>query len=271
MKPRFSLFRRGRVFYSEDSLTGKQQSLRTADADEAKALLQATNEATRQPAMNLQIAQIYWQHGDPVFAARTWENVMEAMSGLKRESTLKRWQHAIRDKAFDLIRKKKLIDTRPEHFLDVLNSGTVSTNMFLRRIHNFALALHWLPWPVLPKNRQDCRHSEHSLRGPAKGNTRCTPAIGLKNAVPGLDLPVGEFDKRIARTVIGDERRIDPSQRELVIQNDPAFIVTTGKSRRPLSVRRITARAKRQNVGVRLRVAQSQIEVSFSIRRRVVD
>jgi hypothetical protein len=35
--------------------------------------------------------------------------------------------------------------------LQVLNTGTVSTNMFLRRLHNFAFGMHWPPWPVLPK------------------------------------------------------------------------------------------------------------------------
>jgi integrase len=29
--------------------------------------------------------------------------------------------------------------------------GTVSTNVFLRRVHNFALDMGWLPWPVIPK------------------------------------------------------------------------------------------------------------------------
>jgi hypothetical protein len=53
--------------------------------------------------------------------------------------------------AFDLIRSRKLIETSSEHFLQVLNSGTISTNMFLCRLHNFAIGMHWLSWPVLPK------------------------------------------------------------------------------------------------------------------------
>ena len=57
----------------------------------------------------------------------------------------------MRDKAFDLIRNRKLMETGAEHFLQVLNTGTISTNMFLRRLHNFAVGMHWLPWPVLPK------------------------------------------------------------------------------------------------------------------------
>jgi hypothetical protein len=32
-----------------------------------------------------------------------------------------------------------------------LAARAVATNVYLRRIHHFAVALHWLPWPVLPK------------------------------------------------------------------------------------------------------------------------
>ena len=38
-----------------------------------------------------------------------------------------------------------------EHFLRALEQGKVSTNVYLRRIHNFALAMNWLPWPVIVK------------------------------------------------------------------------------------------------------------------------
>ena len=31
--------------------------------------------------------------------------------------------------------------------------GSISTNIYLRRIHNFALDINWLPWPVLPMKR----------------------------------------------------------------------------------------------------------------------
>jgi hypothetical protein len=76
---------------------------------------------------------------------------MDAMFPLKTGPTQARWASAMRDKAFDLIRSRKLMETAAEHFLQVLNVGTISTNMFLRRLHNFAVGMHWLPWPVLPK------------------------------------------------------------------------------------------------------------------------
>jgi integrase len=151
MKQRFFLYRRGEMFYCEDAITGKQSTLRTKDENEARSLLNARNEAFRQPAMNLQIAQVYLQHGDATMAQRTWQNVMETMAPLKTGPTQARWTAAMRDKAFDLIRSRKLIETSSEHFLQVLNTGTISTNMFLRRLHNFAVGMHWLPWPVLPK------------------------------------------------------------------------------------------------------------------------
>jgi integrase len=62
------------------------------------------------------------------------------------------------DTAFDLIRDMQLIETRPEQFLRVLESGKVSTNNYLRRFHNFAVDMGWLPWPVLPKKRWPAIH-----------------------------------------------------------------------------------------------------------------
>ena len=151
MKQRFILFRRAGVYYSEDTTTGKQTSLRTRDQAEAITLVNTKNEATRQPAMNLQIAQVYLQYGDPAIAARTWQHVMEQIISLKTGPTRDRWEHAAADKAFNLIRNRKLMETGAEHFLAVLRNGSVSTNVYLRRAHNFAIGMHWLPWPILPK------------------------------------------------------------------------------------------------------------------------
>jgi integrase len=52
-----------------------------------------------------------------------------------------------------LIRDLPILETQAEHFLKVLNMGTVSTNVFLRRAHNFALDMGWLPWPVVVKRQ----------------------------------------------------------------------------------------------------------------------
>jgi hypothetical protein len=61
---------------------------------------------------------------------------------------------AIKDKAFELIRNQPVLGTTAEQFLRILENGTVSSNVFLRRIHNFALNMTWLPSPIILKRRR---------------------------------------------------------------------------------------------------------------------
>jgi len=78
---------------------------------------------------------------------------MDEMTKTKTGSTRVRHERAMKDKSFNLIRNLPILETRPAHFLKVLETGTVSTNVYLRRIHNFALDMNWLPWPILPKKQ----------------------------------------------------------------------------------------------------------------------
>jgi hypothetical protein len=78
---------------------------------------------------------------------------MDEIPKLKTGETRHRWLTAIKDKAFDSIRNMVVLETQAEHFMKVLESGSVSTNIYLRRVSNFALDMNWLPWPVLPKKR----------------------------------------------------------------------------------------------------------------------
>jgi len=151
MRQRFILYRRGETYYCEDTVTRKQESLRTKDLAAAQTLLAAKNEATRQPAMNLQIAQVYLRHGDTALTTRTWREVMEQIKSTKNGETRIRWDSAIKDEAFNLLLDRKLVETTADHFMAVLKKGTVSTNIFLRRAHNYAIGMHFLPWPVMPK------------------------------------------------------------------------------------------------------------------------
>ena len=59
---------------------------------------------------------------------------------------------------FDLIRSRLLIETQAEHFLEVLKKGTVSTNAYLRKTHNFALDMNWLPAIVIPRRQWPAIH-----------------------------------------------------------------------------------------------------------------
>ncbi|HUB66440.1 MAG TPA: hypothetical protein VL981_03015, partial [Candidatus Methylacidiphilales bacterium] len=66
---------------------------------------------------------------DPEIGKRTWQTVMNEIVLTKKNATRVRWDRAIKDKAFDLIRDRSLLETRAEHFLDSLRQGTVSTNV----------------------------------------------------------------------------------------------------------------------------------------------
>src|ERR1051326_2520357 len=159
MKERYRLFlRRKSVYYAFDNTTKKFESLKTKDKAEATRLLLALNEAGKQPAMNLGLARVYLKHSDPMVSSRTWQHVLDEIIKLKSGPTQYRWQTAAKDKAFDLVRDRLLIETQAEQFLTVLNKGTVSTNAFLRKTHTFALDMNWLlalffQRPQLPPTR----------------------------------------------------------------------------------------------------------------------
>jgi integrase len=155
MRARFRLYFReasGR-YYIHDDMTGKQESLHTKDKETAQRLFHSRCEAEKQPAINLQIARAYLAATDSQISTRTWQYVMDEMTKLKKGETQRRWLVATKDKAFNTIRDLPVLQTRPEHFLRALESGKVSTNVFLRRIHNFALDMTWLPWPVIVKRQ----------------------------------------------------------------------------------------------------------------------
>jgi len=155
MRQRYRLYLREKTgrYYIHDDVTGKQESLRTSDKATAERLFHSRNEAEKQPAINLQIARAYLAATDAQIGTRTWQHVMDEMVKLKAGETQRRWLVAVKDKALDLIRHRPVLETRAEHFLRVLEAGSVSTNVYLRRIHNFALDMTWLPWPVIVKRQ----------------------------------------------------------------------------------------------------------------------
>jgi hypothetical protein len=139
------MFLRGAVFWCQNNETGKQETLRTKDRATAARLLHAKNEAHEQPIINLQIARAYLMVSDPEAATRTWQFVMDELVKLKFGETRRRWLVAVKDKALDGVRNLRILETRAEHFLRAMEKGKVSTNIYLRRIHNFALGMNWLP------------------------------------------------------------------------------------------------------------------------------
>ena len=152
MKQQFGLIRRPwGVFYIKNKATGEQTSLKTSDRMEAQRLLQARNDAESQPHFNLALARVYINGADPKLATRTWQEVMEHIVAKKTEETRRRWEVAVKDRNFDCIRHLPVAETRAEHFDRALADGKVSTNVYLRRVHNHALGMEWLLKSVIPR------------------------------------------------------------------------------------------------------------------------
>jgi integrase len=156
MKTRYRLTRRGSrgdTFYCVDAKTGARNSLHTADADEARQIVEAKNQAERQPILNLQIAKAYLAGTDNGIAKRTWQDALQTLTATKQGANQDRWRTVAKDKALALLFPLVIVETPGELLLKVLLLGKVSTNVYLRRLHNFCLDMNWLPWPLIPKRQ----------------------------------------------------------------------------------------------------------------------
>jgi hypothetical protein len=125
-------------------VTGNSVTLKTRDKSEADQKVHAMNETERRPAISLGLARVYMNAADPKLGTRTWQEVMEHIVARKSDETRRRWEVAIKDRNFDCIRHLPVAETRTEHFDRALADGKVSTNVYLRRIHDHALGMEWL-------------------------------------------------------------------------------------------------------------------------------
>ena len=152
MTQRYRKFQRAwGMWYAFDNATGNSVSLKTRVKAEAVQKVNAMNETERQPGISLGLARVYLNATDPKLATRTWQDVMDDIVAKKKDETRRRWETAIKDKNFDCIRHLPVCETRPEHFDRALADGKVSTNVYLRRIHNHALGMEWLLKSVIPR------------------------------------------------------------------------------------------------------------------------
>src|SRR5437667_5456527 len=143
--------RRNRTFYWQENSSKKQGTLRTTDKREAERLLNAMNESHRRPTINLNLARAYLAAYDPKMAQRTWQAVMDEMATHGIPSTQVRCARGFRSKAYDPIRNKPLVQTTGEDLLTIIHANGNCVAHYLRRLHNLALDLGWLPWPILAK------------------------------------------------------------------------------------------------------------------------
>ena len=150
MKKKFWLCKRGSVYYLFDSETGHRTSLRTEDQTQAEQILQAKNQVEGKPLLGLALAKAYLSALDPHLPQRTWQDVLDEFCSRGQPQTQAFRKRKARNKAFNLIRHKKLVETTSDDFRAVLGSSGVMVHCCLRCAHNLAVGLGWLPWPVLP-------------------------------------------------------------------------------------------------------------------------
>src|ERR1035437_4019888 len=124
MQNRFTMFRRGKVFYCEDRTTGQQKSLQTRDEAEAQRLVQAKNDAVKLPQMNLVMAKTYLSAQDPKMITRTWADVMERFCNRSNPSTRMRHERVVRTKPMQFLKCKRLIETTEDDFFEALKLGS---------------------------------------------------------------------------------------------------------------------------------------------------
>jgi integrase len=203
---------RGGTFYCEDTTTGKRTSLFTKNEEEAERLVHAKNESERNPQLNRAIGMAYLSGTDPDSVTRTWQDVMDDIVKDKHGSTLHRYTTALKDPAFELIAHRLLVETQPAEFKRVLRLGTVSTNVYLRRLQNHAIDMDWLPKRVLPKklfpkikhkDQRGITWEEHSLIIGREGNPErrdfydlCWYLGGSQSDIASLDAEDIDYKRR---------------------------------------------------------------------------
>jgi integrase len=156
MNERYQLIQRGErggMCYCVDTETGLRSTLETKDRAAAERIVQHRNEALKNPQINHRTGMAYLSAVDPKLATRTWNDVMQDVITDKTGPTLKRWQSGIKDPALHFLKNKVVVTTLSADLKAVLDAGTVSTNVYLRRLQNHCLEMGWLPIPILPRKK----------------------------------------------------------------------------------------------------------------------
>lgn len=76
--------------------------------------------------------------------------VMDESFVARKESSKERRRRAMKARVFDSIRERKIIETTADDLRAVMADGKPSTNHFLHCLHNLAVGMGWLPWPIIP-------------------------------------------------------------------------------------------------------------------------
>ena len=105
LRQRFYLFKRAGMYYLQDGVTRRQQNLQTRDRTEAERLLNARNEATANPGLNLALARVYLAANDPKMLARTWQDAFDEFCSRGQPQTQDLRRRKVAHRAFALLRQ----------------------------------------------------------------------------------------------------------------------------------------------------------------------
>ena len=152
MQDKFRLYRRRNgMLYAEEYGIRYRESLQTKNEAEARRLIAARNQAASQPVFNMEMAKVYSRAHEPLLCERIWTTVSDAVQQTYKGPAKARWEKFIKSEPRALVLGKKLIQTTSTDFLPVQNhpEAGVSTNVFLRLLHNRAVDLAWIVQPVI--------------------------------------------------------------------------------------------------------------------------
>lgn len=142
-------------FYLVDETQAKPKhtSLKTKDEQHAQRLLDARIMGRVLPEIAADVGRSFLRGGDPEAASHTWRRVIEECLKCKKRKlpTQKRLENAAKDKALIPLLDRLVSETKATDIFEIIRTGGVATNVFLRRFHNFALELGWLHKPILTK------------------------------------------------------------------------------------------------------------------------
>src|SRR5208337_4294059 len=119
MKNRYRMYVRekysgGKIYWCQDGVTGKRESLCTKDKAEARRLLDLKNQPHQFAGFHVQMARTHLLVSDPQSSSRSWQMVMDAIIHQKTGSTKARWERAAKSKSLDPIRNLIVANTKAD-------------------------------------------------------------------------------------------------------------------------------------------------------------
>lgn len=216
MKQRFYLYRRRGIYYLQDTRTGKQQSLDTRDRNTAARVLELKRQTAADPAYKQIMLTTCLASQDPLLGKRTWQTVMDQIQTHGKESSQVRYTRAMKSKAFNPLRNIKLVETTAEDFLAVLSGRKVSVVHYLKRVHNLALGLGWLSFPVLaPRLRRTQERGEDQRLRPVCA----THEVTLRDhALRCTETAVERMELSFLGTLSGNQRSLVTEGPSIVLE-----------------------------------------------------